>query len=50
MMKDEFDYKSFFLKKYDISKYANSQYYIHFIFTEDGGKVKKCTYTIQKLN
>jgi Secretion system C-terminal sorting domain len=46
---DEFDYKSFFLKKYDISKYANGQYYLLFTFTEDGGKVKKCTYTIQKI-
>jgi hypothetical protein len=46
---DEFEYKSFFLKKYDISNYANGQYHLLFTFSEEGGKVKKCIYTIQKV-
>lgn len=47
---DEFEYKSFFVKKYDISNYANGKYYLLFTFSEEGEKVKKCIYSIQKLN
>lgn len=46
---DEFDYNSFLLKKYDITKYANGQYHLLFTFTEETGKVRKCIYTIQKV-
>lgn len=51
LMQDQFDYNSFIIKKYDITKFANGQYYIALFFTETGNtSPKKCVYTIQKMN
>ncbi|MEQ1553648.1 MAG: T9SS type A sorting domain-containing protein [Ferruginibacter sp.] len=51
LLQDEFVYNTFLTKQYNISKYANGQYYLQLFFTENGTtKPKKCVYTIQKIN
>ena len=50
LQKDAFDYNSFTRKTYDINHCASGRYYMVLIFTEEGGKTKKCAYTIQKIN
>ena len=51
LKKDEFDYKTFMSKQYNINNLSNGMYYLQLLFTETGGsKTKKCVYTIQKIN
>ncbi len=48
---DLFDYITFSTRQYNISRMANGVYYLQLFFTEDGqSQVKKCAYTIQKIN
>lgn len=48
---DVFDYNSFATRQYNISRMANGMYYLQLFFTEEGQTgVKKCAYTIQKIN
>ncbi len=51
MQAEEFDYNSFLSKNYNISRFAAGNYLLLLWFTEAGkNAVKKCTYSIQKLN
>ena len=48
---DLFDYNCFASLQYNISRMANGMYYLQLFFTEEGqASVKKCAYTIQKIN
>ena len=48
---DLFDYNTFATRQYNISRMANGVYYLQLFFTEEGQTgVKKCAYTIQKIN
>ena len=48
---DLFDYNTFASLQYNISRMANGVYYLQLFFTEEGQTgVKKCAYTIQKIN
>ena len=51
ILNDAFEYSGFATKQYNISKYANGQYYLQLYFTEQAAtKPQKCVYTIQKIN
>lgn len=51
ILKDEFDYNTFIIKKYDVSKLASGMYYVELFFTETGiNSQKKCVYNIEKMN
>jgi Secretion system C-terminal sorting domain len=48
---DVFDYNTFATRQYNISSMVNAVYYLQLFFTEEGQTgVKKCAYTIQKIN
>jgi Secretion system C-terminal sorting domain len=51
ILKDEFDYNTFIIKKYDVSKLASGMYLLQLFFTETGSNSsKKCVYNIEKMN
>jgi hypothetical protein len=51
VQQDEFTYNTFATKQYNITRLPNAVYYLQLFFTETGSnKVKRCVYTIEKIN
>lgn len=51
VQQDEFAYNTFATKQYNITRLPNAVYYLQLFFTETGSnKLKRCVYTIEKIN